>query len=47
MNVDDYSFAKVLAIADILEATGRTIPRNVWVDVYAAAAQSASLDGLF
>jgi hypothetical protein len=47
LNVDDYPFAKVLAIADILEATGRTIHRNVWVDAYAADAESALLDGLF
>lgn len=40
-------FADAYAIAGVLEATGRTIPRLIWVDAFAADVESASLDGLF
>lgn len=47
LNADTMPFADVRAIADILEATGRTIPRNVWVDHFVAQAEDAALDSLF
>lgn len=34
-------------VAEILEETGRTIPRNRWVDSMMAWAEDAALESLF
>lgn len=47
LNADAMPLADALAIVGILEATGRTVPRLVWVDAFAADVENATLDGLF
>jgi hypothetical protein len=47
LNADALPLADTLAVAEILELTGRTIPRHVWVDAFDADVEAATLDGLF
>lgn len=37
----------VLDVAEVLEATGRAIPRQKWVDEFAAQAEDDALEGFF
>ncbi|AGA31665.1 hypothetical protein [Singulisphaera acidiphila] len=47
LNPDGMLFEDAVDAVGILEMTKRTVPRNEWVDLFAAQAEDSKLDGFF